>query len=1033
MPVAELAIDTKPPQRFGLSWLDCGRRHTSRGPRHLYEAAPTEAFSAAWKADKARLRDTGFGLSPPRAGGDWTVCFWARPNAAAVQEAAVATAAAVEASRATDAAMEIPAPEGMAYLPYQRGGIAYCMARLAALIGDEMGLGKTIQAIGVANASGAKAILVLCPASLKLNWRRELARWLVADLPVHVVEGGKAAFPDVTGGGVVIVNYDVLHAYTADVRSTTWDLLIGDEAHFLKEKDTRRTRAAFGGAKTKTSEAITPIPARRRLLLTGTPMNSRPKELFPLLHYLDPVAWPEFWPFARRYCAAHRDRNGFWDLDGASHQAELQEKLRSTVMVRRLKAEVLIELPPKVRQVLPLPADTAALRRLLRDEQAAHDAWERLRDAKEAGADAAFDQLSRLREQVGLAKAPLIAEHVATDAGPVVAFAHHKSVVHHTAAALRKAGRRVVVVMGDMDVAERQASVDAFQASEADVIIGTLGAMGVGLTLTRSSHVVIGELDWVPSTISQAEDRCHRIGQTGSVHVEHLVFEGSLDSRLVEVLIDKQRVLDAVLDDRPATAPVSAEADSAAPSTAPSLADVAPVLDDDAIAEIEATAAAAVEAKREAAQARRREREEREEAQRAEDAMEVPEILAALATALATQGWSISKENWERARVLASCTDLTGSECNEAFSLIARMAANAAKAADRLKGEVVESAYADRAVDPEVRKVALEACRWLAARDADHALEENGIGYGKDTSSTGHALAAQDGLDEHAAAVALDVLWTHRRQLAQDTLDRLFGEVAAGEGRPTPTPAPVEAPVEAPLAAPEPEEAAEPPVPAEPAPEAEPVAAVEPAPAATPTPAQERLRRAGELVYGPRWQTDLARDLDLADRTVRRYAAGVVPIPDDLWPRIDGVIRARRDAMSAFLGEPASVTPAPEPVRRRADLPEPGVSTEDYLFGCVVALHADRGRREQSQYQVIPADDLAYLREHHEEIVVEPCGPSGLLMAMASPEAPLDVINRVADIVSASVDATVAAGRKPAWVSAAQADAAIERALPDGT
>ena len=127
-------------------------------------------------------------------------------------------------------------------------------------------------------------------------------------------------------------------------------------------------------------------------------------------------------------------------------------------------------------------------------------------------------------------------------------MAHHKDVVDGIKAGLEAAGKSVVTLTGDCNQAHRQNAVETFQAGSADVFIGTIGAAGVGITLTSASHVVFAELDWVPGNMSQAEDRCHRIGQDSSVLVQHLVVDGSIDARLAQVLVGKQRVLDKALD-----------------------------------------------------------------------------------------------------------------------------------------------------------------------------------------------------------------------------------------------------------------------------------------------------------------------------------------------------------------------------------------------------------------------------------------------------------------------------------------------------
>lgn len=173
----------------------------------------------------------------------------ARPDAvdainAERAEAARKAQAAIEASRATSADVAIPAPAGLDYLPYQKAGIAYCMERDAALIGDDMGLGKTMQGIGTINADPeARAVLIICPASLKLNWAKELRKWLVRPMTIGVAEGKTIPTTD-----VVIINFDIVAKHRAAIDAREWDILIVDEAHYLKNPKAQRTKAVLGGA-----------------------------------------------------------------------------------------------------------------------------------------------------------------------------------------------------------------------------------------------------------------------------------------------------------------------------------------------------------------------------------------------------------------------------------------------------------------------------------------------------------------------------------------------------------------------------------------------------------------------------------------------------------------------------------------------------------------------------------------------------------------------------------------------------------------
>lgn len=475
---------------------------------------------------------------------------------------------AIEASRATDADIEIPCHEALSYLPYQKAGIAFCKARTGTLIGDEMGLGKTIQAIGVINADESiKRVLVICPASLKLNWKREMEKWLVRTF--CIVIAATEYFPSTAD--IIIVNYDIIGKLRKAIDAQSFDLIVADECHYLKNPKAQRTAAVLGKWDRDPAKKKEAIKASRRIFMTGTPIVNRPIELWPIIHSLDPGTWRNKMYFAERYCAAFQGSHG-WDMSGASNLGELQDKLRTTIMVRRLKADVLTELPAKRRQVIEIAANGAS--GIVAMEQAAYAAHEdsiiearvaadlalasdnpddyktaveNLREASRV----AFTELARVRHEVALAKLPKVTEfaHELIDDDPakkIVIFTHH----HDATDALRKEFPGCAVVDGRESLPDRQAAVDRFQSeASCQVFIGSIKAAGVGLTLTASAHVIFAELDWTPGNLSQAEDRCHRIGQRDSVLVQHLVLEGSLDARMAKILVAKQEVIREALDD----------------------------------------------------------------------------------------------------------------------------------------------------------------------------------------------------------------------------------------------------------------------------------------------------------------------------------------------------------------------------------------------------------------------------------------------------------------------------------------------------
>lgn len=500
---------------------------------------------------------------------------------AEVAGAAQARLDSAEASRATSADIDIPVPAGLALLPYQRAGVAYALARRDTLLADEMGLGKTVQAVALANAAGLDRVAVICPASLKVNWSREWARWSTRPAPIHVGNGTPTPwdilFP--LGPGVLIVNYDILNKWRPVLMDARLDLLVLDEAHYLKTPKAQRTVNVLGKWDRSPAKVVEPIPAKHRLALTGTPLLNRPIEAWGICHAFAPDTFRSWRTYATRYCAGYQSQWG-WDVSGSSNLDELQRLLRETIMVRRLKADVLTELPPKRRAVVPLPtngaqavvdaersgydahqARLAHLRLAVEQAEASEDpeAYAQAMLALRKGAQEAFEAISELRHLVALAKVPAVIDVLkdATEQGKVICFAHHRDVVAAIAGAF---GSQAVVITGDTPQANRQVAVDRFQ-NDPDIrlFVGNMRAAGVGLTLTASSHVVFAELDWTPSNVTQAEDRAHRIGQTDSVLVQHLVLEGSLDATMARMLVEKQDVIDRALDVDPGAHVVDTE------------------------------------------------------------------------------------------------------------------------------------------------------------------------------------------------------------------------------------------------------------------------------------------------------------------------------------------------------------------------------------------------------------------------------------------------------------------------------------------
>jgi SWI/SNF-related matrix-associated actin-dependent regulator of chromatin subfamily A-like protein 1 len=534
------------------NWSPAKEIQTKNGPRLLRKGEATQTFWSAWKSEKDALKAQGVSCGRNDRTGSWEATWWL-PVSGATQ---AARDEAVVASKAASAEIDLPRPAGLDYLPFQKAGIQYALARKNTLIGDEMGLGKTIMAIGVINADPTIAsVVIVCPKSLKLNWQRELEKWLARPMTIGVANG---EFP---ATDIVIASYESVKKHAEQIQLKTWGACIVDEAHYIKN------------AKAQRSVAVKTIKATRKIRMTGTPIVNRPAELHNIIEDMEP-AFGSFFSFAKRYCNAHQ--NGFgWDFSGASNLDELQRRLRETIMVRRLKADVLTELPRKIRQVVEVEAETAAQKKAVKreaDTEAAHEAkLGKLRAAVELSkaesetiykaavarlneaVQVQFSEMSKLRHETAVAKIPAVIAHIANalddNEEKIILAAHHHDVIDALVLAASEAGWNPVSITGDTNESDRQSAVDKFQTDPTcRLFVGSITAAGVGITLTASSHVIFAELDWVPGNVSQMEDRAHRIGQLNTVLIQHIVLNGSLDARMARMIIAKQTVIDSALD-----------------------------------------------------------------------------------------------------------------------------------------------------------------------------------------------------------------------------------------------------------------------------------------------------------------------------------------------------------------------------------------------------------------------------------------------------------------------------------------------------
>lgn len=426
--------------------------------------------------------------------------------------------------------------------PYQTAGVEviseqFGNGRKGLLLADEPGLGKTVQAARIADLMEWGRLLILCPASLRLNWVRELNAWRKFGAENLAVLDSKNTPKK---GASIVISYDIfVRSQWADIISSyPFDALICDESHYLKNIGAKRTQFVLGkeGLRTRIDKV---------LLLSATPIPNRACEIFKLCKLFASSAFPwKFDDFVTRY---HRYVDEKGNPQGSRNEDDLFLRLRgSGFMVRRRKEAVLPDLPAKRHQLVVFPADGTTHKILQKERQ--FSAQEIIKHGVPVGSP-----LPKIRREMGVAKTPVCIQYIASllDGGEnkIIVGAYHTEVIAGLYEGLKEYG--AVVIEGETPPRVRQEYVDAFQKdNQVRVFIGQLTAAGTGITLTAASTVVFVEASWVPSDNEQFSDRCHRIGQFGSVLVHYLVVEGSLDARILSVAANKAEDIDKIMNGR---------------------------------------------------------------------------------------------------------------------------------------------------------------------------------------------------------------------------------------------------------------------------------------------------------------------------------------------------------------------------------------------------------------------------------------------------------------------------------------------------
>ncbi len=462
----------------------------------------------------------------------------------------------IEASYAKESQAHIRCPADKELWPFQKADIEYALRRRNTLVGDQPGLGKTPVAICYANEIAAKRILVLCPANIRLQWVRRIREWTTMRWPYHVhaiLHGRSGVHPTAEW---TVVSYDLARseAIGKQLARGHYDLLILDEAHYLKTIDSRRTRSIFGGGD---NPAFEPIANRSAAILglTGTPLPNRPREAYTLARGMcfDAIDFASEEHFRHRFnpsLARVSDSGKVWVDERAGRESELQNRLRANFMVRHLKREVMPQLKMPIYDIIQLD-ETGPVKQALEAESLLDIDPENLEGANAE----VLGQIATVRRMMGIALAPQIAEYIdmLIEGGEekLVVFGWHIQVLDILQERLAKHG--IVRIDGSTSPNQREKRVKKFiDERSCQICLGNIQSMGIGTDGLQevSCHALIAEPDWTPGNNVQAFDRLDRGGQTRQVQGDIFVAPNSIAERVLASALRKMQTTHKALDRR---------------------------------------------------------------------------------------------------------------------------------------------------------------------------------------------------------------------------------------------------------------------------------------------------------------------------------------------------------------------------------------------------------------------------------------------------------------------------------------------------
>ncbi len=412
--------------------------------------------------------------------------------------------------------------------PYQKVGVKFVdRAGGRCLIADAPGLGKTVQAIGYAQLHNLKTLIV-CPLSVTINWQREIKKFTGKKSTIW----DSKHYDGELDNQFHIVHYDAVPKIDKALRAQTFDLLVCDEATFLKNRQTIRAKSVLGSWKER--RKYPGIKTKYSIFLTGTPVMSRPIEAFSLLNFLDKDRFNNFYHFVERY--------GGWKGDAPRNLQDLHDRTKDLV-IRRKKDEVLKELPKKQRNDLYVE--------LTKDEKKEYQALLKEVFGKwKMDGKPSVTHMPKLQAFLIQKKIPRLIEMIDEFLDNDRSILIFSCYIQPLKFLLEHYGNKAAILTGEMNRNQRQETIDKLTNGEAKVGLFSIRAAGMGIDGLQKiiDTVVFLDMDWVPANHEQAEDRTHRIGQTNQVQAYYMICEESIDEYMRDILKDKQQIADLIVD-----------------------------------------------------------------------------------------------------------------------------------------------------------------------------------------------------------------------------------------------------------------------------------------------------------------------------------------------------------------------------------------------------------------------------------------------------------------------------------------------------